>query len=113
MLSVRRLCRTPDYAEEELAFTHKSMYPKADRILFSLANALHEQKMTGGGTRVTPDDLRALCYKGTKLLEEDIETLLKSAAPAPGTDGLVDAGEFVAKVAQQLRAGPGASRPAG
>ena len=98
----RALCRVPDYAEEEMSFVHRSMYPKKDRILFSLANALHEAKLRGEGTRVTPEALRTMCYTGTKLPEDDIEALLQSASPPPGEDGLVDASDFVATVAKQL-----------
>ena len=97
----------PDYAEEETGFLHKSMYPKRDRISFSLANALHEHKMTGGNVRVTAEELRAMCYRGTKLLEEDIEALLRSATPPPDVDGLLDTNTFVATVARQLREGDG------
>ena len=99
----------PEWAEEEQGFLHKSMYPKKDRILFSLANALHEHKLIGGDTRVTPHELRSLCYRGTKLPEEDVEALLASAAPAPDADGLVDCNAFVATVAKQLGAGPAGS----
>ena len=88
-----------------MSFLHRSMYPKRDRILYSLANALHEQMLTGGGTLVTPADLRTLCYRGTKLPEEDIELLLKSSSPAPDAAGLVDIKQFVANVARQLQAG--------
>tara|TARA_B110001452_G_scaffold265434_1_gene270073 strand:+ start:176 stop:451 length:276 start_codon:yes stop_codon:yes gene_type:complete len=88
-----------------MSFLHRSMYPKRERILYSLANALHEQMMTGGGTLVTPADLRTLCYRGTKLPEEDIELLLKSCSPAPDAAGLVDIKQFVASAARQLQAG--------
>ena len=97
----------PDYAEEETGFLHKSMYPKRDRISFSLANALYEHKMTGGNARVTPEELRAMCYRGTKLPEEDIEALLKTASPPPDADGLLDTSVFVATVARQLQGQPG------
>ena len=112
LAGVRRLYRPPpppEWAEEEQGFLHKSMYPKKDRILFSLANALHEHKLIGGDTRVTPHELRSLCYRGTKLPEEDVEALLASAAPAPDADGLVDCNAFVATVAKQLGAGPAGS----
>ena len=49
--------------------------------------------------------LRTLCYRGTKLPEEDIELLLKSSSPAPDAAGLVDIKQFVANVARQLQAG--------
>ena len=92
-LPAARLCTNrpgpsdPDFAEEEMSFLHRSMYPKRERILYSLANALHEQTMTGEGTRLTPADLRTMCYRGTKLPEEDIELLLKSSSPAPDAAG--------------------------
>ena len=35
-------------------------------------------------------------------LEEDIEALLKTAAPPPDEEGLLDTSEFVATVARQL-----------
>ena len=88
-----------------MSFLHRSMYPKRERILYSLANALHEQTMTGEGTRLTPADLRTMCYRGTKLPEEDIELLLKSSSPAPDAAGLVDIKDFVANVARQLQVG--------
>ena len=96
----------PEYAEEETGFLHKSMYPKRDRISYSLANALYEHKMAGGKARVTLKELRAMCYRGTKLPEEDIEALLKTAAPPPDEEGLLDTSAFVATVARQLRGQP-------
>ena len=39
----------PDFAEEEMSFLHRSMYPKRDRILYSLANALHEHARQNSG----------------------------------------------------------------
>jgi hypothetical protein len=101
-LAVERAPPPPDYAEEETGFLHQSMYPKRDRISYSLANALYEHKMQGGSARVTPEELRAMCYRGTKLPEEDIEALLKTASPPPDADGLMDTSVFVATVARQL-----------
>ena len=85
---------------------HKPMYPKWDRISFSLAK-LYEHKMTGINARVMPEELRAMCYRGTKLPEEDIEALLKTASPPPDADSLLDTSAFVAIVARQLQGQPG------
>lgn len=78
------------------------MYPQRERILWSLANELnrHEASNNGACPPLTQDELRELCFRGTKLHEDEIEVLLSAAKPV---NGMVDLSEFVQDIASMLK----------
>ena len=96
-----RKSRISELAEENGGFSHKSMYPQRERILWSLAYALHShQGEHGGSSMISAADLRVVCYRGTKLRDDEVEVLLTAAAP--DLEGNIDFGEFVSSVAALL-----------
>ena len=95
--------RISELGEEEAQFRHKSMYPQRERILFSLAYELRQHEESNGGKNppISMQALRELCYRGTKLQDEEIELLLSAAEPIDES-GEVDLSHFVSAVAHTL-----------
>jgi hypothetical protein len=106
---LRRLCSDSlsELGEEASAFRHRSMFPQRERILWSLAHELHQHQLTHGDTMVSLAELRALCYRGTKLADEDVELMLTAATPTQ--DGRVDLSQFVSRVASRIGVEPPSS----
>lgn len=92
-----------DLGEETTAFLHRSMYPQRERILYTFANALHERQHANGTSElVSTEEVRQICYRGTKLQDQEVDVVVALADP-DGETGLVDLGAFVQKLADTLR----------
>ena len=84
------------------------MYRQRDRILYSLANELHLRQIEGQCDVVSTEELRGLCYRGTKLTEEDVNALMRIADLHRNGEGNVILSEFVREVASRLQSVPAA-----
>ena len=76
------------------------MFPQRERILYSLAYQVHSRAQAGASEHVSLEELRSLCYLGTKLNSDEVELLLSVAKT--NSDGLVLISDFVSSVSTLL-----------
>ena len=96
----RSLCILSTEASPQ--FTHKSMYPQRERILYSFATSLHERQLEGRDDRVSLEELRLLCYRGTKIGDDEVDLLVAFASKDVQHDDTVSLSAFVRRVATEL-----------